>query len=390
MAHILIGWELGGNRGHAVRLAQITRELRRRGHRLSFAVQRVDVVAPEVAQGDAVWPAPITPRLIINTAKPRVTSHSMADIVLRLGLDEPPIVGAMLRSWDRMLAAIRPDAIIAEFAPFLLTAARGKVRTVSAGTGFDTPPSSMPRFPSLTGKPHGYAEDFGIECAREATRLGGAAPVEALPQLFQADREMPATYAELDPYAEWRNGPMSKPSLTDPPPEPSPGGGREVFVYTPEQLSIDAPVWKGLALSRLPVRVHAAGVGDAYRAELRRLGFAVEPQPLPLPEIGRRARLLLSHGGHGFVCSGLLMGIPQVVMHLDLEKLIHGRAVTRLGLGGYVGAFDLDPQAFARSLVQLYEDDALAARARAAAPDFHARYHRSMEESTADAVEMLL
>jgi rhamnosyltransferase subunit B len=60
MAHILIGWELGAGRGHALRIAQLAKALRAAGHRLSFAVQRVDALDPEA--GGEVWQAPVTPR----------------------------------------------------------------------------------------------------------------------------------------------------------------------------------------------------------------------------------------------------------------------------------------------------------------------------------------
>ena len=40
MAHILIGWEFGANRGHVVRMAATAKALRAAGHEISFAFRK--------------------------------------------------------------------------------------------------------------------------------------------------------------------------------------------------------------------------------------------------------------------------------------------------------------------------------------------------------------
>jgi UDP:flavonoid glycosyltransferase YjiC (YdhE family) len=53
LARILLGWELGAGRGHAVRLAALERALAARGHVVIFAVQQIG----SIAAGE-VWQAP--------------------------------------------------------------------------------------------------------------------------------------------------------------------------------------------------------------------------------------------------------------------------------------------------------------------------------------------
>jgi rhamnosyltransferase subunit B len=391
LAHILLGWELGGNRGHAVRLAQIADILKSRGHQVSFAMQRVDALSVAETGGSPVWPAPVTPRLLVNTARPQSDNpNTMGDILARLGCLEAEMVAAMLRAWRQLLSAIRPDAIVAEFAPWLLLAARGRLPAVAGGTGFDTPPSDMPYFPSLTGRPAVFEEAEILDSVNRALRSVGSEPLAALPAMFAADRELAGTYRELDGYAEWRTRPLVRPALPVPPPEIAPAAGEEIFVYAPELLKLEAPLWQGLAASKLPVRVHIPKVGETYRQGLREMGFAVEPEPLAFSTIAQRSRLLVSHGGHGFVCSALLAGLPQVVCPYDLEKTVYARAVTKFGLGGFVPLAQIKPAAFAKSLINLHRDDALADRAREAAPGFQARYSAPMQQEMADAVEALL
>src|SRR5687767_11469148 len=119
MAHILLAWEIGGNQGHATALLTMAEAVRKRGHRVSLALQRLDAIPPERLDGIDVWPVPVSPRLIINTNRPR-TGHprSMGDIMARLGFDDPAIVESIVRAWRRLLDAIRPDLIIADYGPF--------------------------------------------------------------------------------------------------------------------------------------------------------------------------------------------------------------------------------------------------------------------------------
>ena len=390
MAHVLLGWEFGGNQGHATALVTLAGALRRRGHRVSFALQRVDAIAADKLEGTAVWPAPVTPRLLVNASRPR-SGHpqSMGDIMARLGFDDIDIVEALLRAWGRLLDVIRPDIVVSDYGPFLLNAARGRVPTIGAGTAFSTPPSAMERFPSLTGEVPVFDETRVLEAVNAALRSNGLPAIERLPQIFEASREMGGSFAELDPYAEWRRDPLVMPMLRGGMPELA-SGGDEVFVYTPDQVTIDAALWEGLARSRLPVRVHVPNADAALQQAIAAKGLMVEPAPLPFATIAGQSRLLVSHGGHGFVCSALLAGLPQVICHFDLEKLIHARAITKLGLGGMVPMRQIEPDAFAASLVEVYRNEELAARARAVAPGFRSRYDRPKEESVADAVDALL
>lgn len=391
MAHVLLGWELGGNRGHAVTLSSIADELRGRGHRVSFALQRIDAIAPEAAGGAAIWPAPVTPRLLIHSSKPRTSAPTgMGDILGRLGLDDPAIVEGLIRGWRLLLDAIRPDLVISDYGPFLLSAARGRFPTVAIGTGFGVPPSGMVGFPDVGGGAPAYCEDDLLGLVnRVLTRLGDPA-LSALPELFAASRELAATFDELDPYRDYRLEGVISPALSGGAPAIAAGGGEEIFVYAPEQIGLDAPLWQGLREARLPVRCYVAGVGESFRAQVRGWGFAVESAPVPFARIAQRSRLLLSHGGHGFVCSGLLAGLPQIICHLDLEKLGYARAVTGLGLGGMVPLRAIEPAAFARSLVAAYGNEEIAARARAAAPAFQARCRTPMPVAVADAVDALV
>lgn len=384
MARFLLGWELGAGRGHLLRIAAVAERLLAAGHEVTVATQRV---THEFALPDSVttWQAPVWPRLLINMgALGGPLPNTLGDILVRLGLDDPDTLPRLVRAWNSILAAARPDAVMADFAPALLVAARGRCPTVSAGIGFDTLPPHLDHFPSLTGRPATYAEDEVLARTNQGLKAAGLAALDRYPRIVVADRVLAGTFAELDPYARWRVEPSVAPSVAEPLGEV--GAGEEVFLYADTVLLKIGPLWEGLVRSALPVRVFAQGASAMQQAELRKLGFMVEPNPIPFARIAERSRLVMNYGALGFISSALAVGLPSVIVHYDLEKSLTGQAITRLQLGGHVHASAVQPEAFATSLRQIYHNDSFQRRARELAPDFRARLKPDQHELAAQAL----
>lgn len=381
MAKFLLGWELGANRGHLVRLADIARRLAAEGHEVVIAAQRLsrDFDLPPAVQ---LWQAPIWPRLLGNVgALGGPMPNTMGDILVRVGLDIPGALPALVQAWRQVLDAVRPDAVAADFAPALLCAARGRVPTVTVGVAFDSVPSHLDEFPSLTGQPAAYPEAAMLAAVNDSMVAAGLDPLDRLPRLFAADHSLPGTFTELDVYAKWRREPVVAPSVAHPVGEA--GAGEELFLYADAALLRTGPLWDGLARSGLPVRVFAQGASPTQQGELVRLGFKVESAPIPFARIAERSRVVMTYGGLGFVSSALAAGVPVVVVHYDLEKALTGQAITRMQLGGNVFAGAIQAEAFATSLRQLYQNDSFQRRARELAPGFRARLDPSQEELAA-------
>ena len=388
MAHVLIGWELGANRGHAVRLHQLGAALRKAGHEVSFAVQRIDALSAQEAGGSPVWQAPLTPRLLISGS--RYGGHAttgMADILARLGFDDSGIVTAMINGWHQLIAAIRPDVVIAEYAPFLLLAARGQLSSIAVGTAFSQPPATLAQLPQLVDGPGAVDQAQLLATINRGLGSVGTLPLDALPNIFGADAMIAYSFSELDPYAADRCEMMASPVAADF--AARVGSGEEVFVYAPERIAVDAPLWRGLAASGLPIRVHPQRAPEALLEALAGLGFAVEPEPVDFATIAERSHMVVSHGGNGFACAAIAAGLAQVVCHHDLEKLANGLAVAREGLGGHVSLANLDPVRFGADLGALYRDDALAERCRARAEVVRLRAQPDLAASVVDAVDTL-
>ncbi len=388
MAHVLLGWELGANRGHAVKLRRLGTVLREAGHEVSFAIQRIDALSDAEAGGSPVWQAPVTPRLLISG------SHSggnvtlgLADIVGRLGFDDSGIVAVMVAGWRRLIGVIRPDVVVGEYAPFLLLTARGHIPSIALGTAFSQPPPDMDQLPQLVEGAGAVDQDMVLAAINRGLASIGTPPLEALPRLFEADRMIAESFTEFDPYAALRKEPLASPLASDF--AARAGSGDEIFVYAPERITAEAPLWRGLAASGLPIRVHPQRAPPAVLEALAGLGFAVEPEPVDFATIAARSRMVVSHGGQGFVSAAMAAGLPQVVCHHDLEKLLHGLAVAREGLGGHVSLTTIDPAPFGADLAALYRDDALADRARAKADNVRVRGQPDYATCVVEAVAAL-
>ena len=130
----------------------------------------------------------------------------------------------------------------------------------------------------------------------------------------------------------------------------------------------------------------SAGLGERFA----KAGFALHHDPLPFNQIVERSRILVSHGGHGFVCSALLAGLPQLICHYDIEKRLHANAVAAMQLGGHVPLNRIQPDTFATFLSRLYEDEDLADRARAAGVDFRSRVNSADGGFVIDRIDSLL
>jgi rhamnosyltransferase subunit B len=386
VARVLLGWELGAGSGHAVKLVNTAKELRRRGHQPVFAAQHIG----GMPWGEEVWQAPLWPRQLASLARPtEITPATMGDILAVLGLDDGVTLRALIAAWDHILAVTRPDAVVAEFAPGLMLAVRGRVPSVAVGTGFSLPPSQLPIFPSLTRLPAVRDEGELLGITNAALRANDRPELPTLPDIFAGQLRIPAVFRELDPYREWRVDKLGAPSLTDQVAmDDTPG--TELFVYMNGSQARPNAFWQGLVAARIPTRVYDVRLNSADKKILRDAGLIVEDAPVPFDQVIARSRMVMSHGGMGLTCSALLAGIPHFVIPFDIEKRMIAASLIELGLGLQTYFHGMEAAPFAQALREGFRDDALLARTRAAAAGFQARMIQSSEEETVDAVEAVM
>lgn len=385
MARVLIGWELGANRGHVHKINLIAKRLLADGHRIDFALQQIDANGPEIDPRIGLWQAPVWPRLLIGqTQRHNTPSLSMGDILGRVGLDRPGALSAMIRGWDAILGAVCPDLVIADFAPALLMAAHRRVRSASIGDGFANPPSGMAQFPVLGDAPESTLDEAELlDIADADLRAVGRPPLASLPAAFATDESLVTAFALLDPYAAARTTTLCAPIIDTPTDCAANADGEDLFVYFYRLAPADAPLWQGLKLSGRNVRIHFPDPTPDHLAAFRKLGLTFERHPLPFDRIATQSRLALSHGGHGFVSSCLLTGLPQIVAWYDLEKKLAGQAVSQAGLGRDFNFHALSAVQIAEIIDQAWTDPAIHGRAAAARSGFIAAMDNRVDDRIA-------
>jgi len=388
VARILIGWELGAGRGHIVPILAITRRLVTQGHSVTLALQELSAAGSALPPGVTLLQAPVWPGLLtVTTPRPYAPIATIFDILARLGLASPGCLTSLVRAWDGLLAMVRPDAVIADHAPALLVAARGRVRSFNVGAGFQVPPSDGDHMQRLTTEEPGNDYADLLDTIDADLRAAGRESLSALPAFFAADHALIANFAELDPYTR-----------TDPATHyiapyvgewsvPQDGLGEEIFVYVHHRPLHAVPLWQGLLASGARVRAFVPLAGNEVRAALAQLGVIVETRPVPWAVIAARSRIVVSHAGHGFPTAAMLAGLPQIVAPYDIEKDLRADALMRTGLSRTIDRQMLDDaDAVAALTAEALADDDQVVRARSAAPGFAARMTPSFEESVCAAV----
>jgi hypothetical protein len=390
MARVLIGWELGAGRGHIERIRQITARLLDEGHEVAVALQQVDALGLKRDPRLTLYQSPLWPRLLINAgqdlSRPVAT---MGDILARLGLDRPGCLAALIAGWEGIFAAFHPDVMIADYAPALLAAARGRLPSLAIGDVFTVPPADALEFPNLAGLDPAYDECAMLDTADADLVSTGRETLAGLPGLFAADRYLIASFAELDPYAGTGRT-YCAPGVMPPLADRTGGQGEEIFVYGFNRIDAAHPLWAGLAKAGRPVRVHMAEALPAHIAMMQRHNFHYVAKPLGFPEIAARSKLVVSYGSHGFACASLIAGLPHLVLAYDLEKRLTGSALAQHGYAAALDLFALDANSLAVEIVSLADNAAMAARLRTAAPDFRARMATSLADEVVRAISELL
>ena len=288
-----------------------------------------------------------------------------------------------------ILAAVRPDAVIAEFAPGLSMACFGRVPLMAVGTGFALPPADLERFPSLTGQPTVHDESRLLEIVNAALTANGRSPRDTLPGIFHVDRELAAVFTELDPYRPWRKSALGFPA-TAMSEEIASGEGDELFLYMNGREPRPNALWQALIKSGLKTRIYDPMLSASDSAILERAGLIIEPHPVAFDLIAARSRVVVSHGGLGFVSAALMAGLPQILLPFDIEKHMIAASIEGLGLGHRAEYGTIDADAFAGLLRSTFEDAALIERARLAAPGFRGRFRHTADQEAAEALEALL
>lgn len=404
VSRVLLAWELGANMGHLDRMLLTARELRRRGHDVTFALKDLSRAHGRVvSEGFAVMQAPIwLPRM----AKPPGLVNYSA-VLASAGWLDPAGLAGLLSGWRTLFDLCSPDLLVCDHAPTAMLAARAYRFPVAAvGNGFEVPPFGDV-FPAL----HYWDAADSAACAgSDATVLRAvnaaltALGQPALPRLTALFADILCIVASLPELAHYPAYPDSVvhvgPSYVDDagvqPQWPegegegeNQGEGIPVFAYLSPEHADFAPLMAALRQPGLRSVVHAKGLSAATARELGAPNIRFEPAPVRMDLATAQARIVLSHASAGTVSAAALAGCVHLVLPNHMEQYMVGRRVVEAGIGLMVepGSRGTDYPALLRRLL----DDTAFAGAATALAGRHAGV-RPVDTGTqvADALERCL
>jgi UDP:flavonoid glycosyltransferase YjiC (YdhE family) len=369
MARIAFAWELGGEFGHAMACNALARVLHERGHRIAFAFRELYQVSFLTGTSPyAIYQAPVS----VSEGRGAPIPVSFADILVGCGYDRPDHLAGLLGGWLALFGRVKPDLVIADFAPTALLAARVLgLRCASFGNGFSIPPRLTPlpafRFDEPVAPERvTQADARALASVNAALARFGVAPLASLAQQFETDEDFLTTFPELDSYGNrpkagyW--GPRFSADAGATVRWPA-GAGKRVLLYLKkDQPQLDALI---AALAAGPHRVAAfiPELDPARRDRLRGPSRIVSEDPMRLAPLLEECDLFISQGGN--VCVGTLMsGVPQLVLPSQYEQYLTARRIEQLGAGLWL-PMEAEPSQAAAALDRILREPGFAAAAQA-------------------------
>ncbi|BBK38923.1 hypothetical protein STAQ_40010 [Allostella sp. ATCC 35155] len=372
MRTVLFAAELGYGFGHVSRLIAVADALEPLGYRPVFAVGDVCETFPIL--GHRPWPvmqAPVSralPHLALNDARYKVGRFS--DILYFVGYGNPDLLTPLLRAWDQLFLAVKPDLIVCDFSPTVTLAARGSIPIVAIGDGFSQPPSTPAEFPTLREEAESQVPQQAIlDVVRRVQKARQRPEPEHLPSIVAGDREFVCILPEFDPYVRVSPGRTAGPLRQLPEMLPPPPPGREVFLYLSGSFEKLTEIGQGLADAQATGQAYIRNASRRVTDAFDRVGIRVLSEVLPRDEFRAavgRARCVIHHGGVGTSQDMLALGRPQILAPTSFEQQLTADVLFRFRVGGRLRQ-GLTAEAVANALRSAFQDDDLAGRAQRAA-----------------------
>lgn len=385
-----MGWESGAGFGHVAPMRLVARALLARGHKPVMALR--DVVEPAPMLKDEPYPilqGPFWGRAAMGLGGKPFSAATFADILAVGGFGNADELSAMMKACDALIDVVRPDLVIAEYAPMLALAARGRVPAILFGTGFTVPPADLPVYPRIQAKvPHTMLQEKVLAVVQEVQKRRGKPVPKTLPEILACDRRFPCTFPEVDPYRSVRREAVLAPLGDLPPPSPAPAKPR-FFAYLAADAAGLQRVVLALGKSGVPGGIFLRNPPPRLKEELGKTNLVLYDGPQPMTEVMRDASFIVHHGGAGTTEACLAAGRGQLLFPRHLEQWTTARALRSLGVADTITR-DMTEEAVIESVRKFANDPQWNVRAGAVSADIASRGPRPGVAPIVDAGEELM
>lgn len=390
MAHILVGYELGGGHGHLYRLLPQARALEAQGHRVTFFLRNIRENAGLLAREHrALLPVPDLVANIPGTSA-LAPLATYLDIMCVGGFHDRQTLHAGIMAWNTLLKQAAPDLVVADHSPVLMLACLKRYPVVQVADGFTLPPAHKPQFPNFRRGGRPLADPAHVlRVMQDVQRQHGLPQPVTVTEPFRTAGRLVCTLPDLDPYAARRRDPVIGPIATMPAPQPLPDGPH-FFAYLDLAHQQTPPLLQGLRDSGMNGEIFARGMTDEVAGALQRPGLTVHREFQPFHEVLARASVVLHHGSNGTCCAALAAGRPQILVPTQMEARLIADAVVARGCGHLLTCRENTAQGLPRVLETVAADRSMAERAAAVSREIEARGPQRAVERILEACNTVL
>ena len=338
MSNILFAWEFGENWGHLSRDLPIARQLIAAGHKVLCVVQDTRIAA-EILEpaGIPFVQAPMS-RRILQTTKP---IESYGEMLIIGGYGEHDTLRGLIEGWLGLFKLFIPDAVLIDYAPTALLAARIKgIPTVLTGSGFELPPQSKP-LPSFNTRAsskdtHLLGEGIALRNINHVLASFQAQPLSQFADIFHGEHKILTTFAELDHYGE-RNeqiyaGPIYEMPHARSAQWPEGNDVPRIFAYLRPWMPGIEDLLLALHSSGANVICAFPGATTAQIQRFQTSQLQIFPMAVSLTPLLPSVDLVIGYGS-GTVATALLAGVPLLLVPRWSEQLLTALRVEALGAG---------------------------------------------------------
>ena len=361
-----------------------------RGHKPVLALR--DLLEPAAFLKDETYPilqGVAWTRPPPTAAGKPFSAATFADILAVGGFANAAELLAMLRACDSLIDVVKPDLVVAEYAPMLALAAKGRLPSLMFGTGFTVPPADLPVYPRLQPNVEPTMLQEKVLAVIEQVQKARRAPVPAtLPEAIACDRRFPCTFPELDPYRAVRREAVIPPVTELPPRSPAPGAPR-FFAYLASDAQGIAKVVSALTKSDVPGGIVLRQPSPQLREMIAKSKVTLYDGPQPMAEMMKIATVVIHHGGMGTTEACLAAGRPQMTVPRHLEQSMTARALRDAGIGFTINK-DMPEEKIIEGIRSFAADKTLRERAASISAAIESRGARPGVAPIVDACEEML
>ncbi|MCK4950952.1 MAG: hypothetical protein KAS48_03975 [Gammaproteobacteria bacterium] len=337
MSRILFAWELGTGYGHIARFLPVAIELREAGHEVIFALKDL-LYAEEILgpHGFTFQQAPVWQHQPHDLPEPA----SFAEILFKFGYLNPVNLLAMVKAWNQLYMAVKPDLLIIDYGPTALIASKDLgIPRAMIGTGFLIPPRETPipgiqPWKNIPAQRLVNSEARVLQAINDVLSRLGQPALEVLAELFDVDEKFLTTFRELDHYQDRTEAHYWGPQFSaDEGVSCSwpPGNSKKIFAYLKPTCKHFTEIIRQLALSPYRSLIHAPGLSDKKIEQLQSDNIIFSINPVNIREASEVADMAICHAGFGTVSAMLLGGCHVLLLPLQLEQAITANNIEKLG-----------------------------------------------------------